>query len=150
MKGILWLVAWVFLATLGGLPGASQAGEGGLLTLRGATALTETTGVPEARRWIVDTRPIPRDYVQQPPLIPHTVEMYTINLRNNKCLDCHSWETYKETGATKISLTHFRDRLGSEMSDVSPQRYFCNQCHVPQADARPLVENSFKPVNALR
>ena len=28
---------------------------------------------------------------------------------------------------------------------MSPRRYFCNQCHVPQSDAKPLVGNTFKP-----
>ncbi|WP_175463882.1 nitrate reductase cytochrome c-type subunit, partial [Vibrio cholerae] len=33
---------------------------------------------------------------------------------------------------------------------VSPRRYFCLQCHVPQADAKPLVENDFERVDSLR
>ncbi|EEZ41609.1 putative periplasmic nitrate reductase,cytochrome c-type protein [Photobacterium damselae subsp. damselae CIP 102761] len=36
------------------------------------------------------------------------------------------------------------------MSDVSPSRYFCQQCHVPQVDAKPLVGNQFKRVEALQ
>ena len=34
-------------------------------------------------------------------------------------------------------------------ANVSARRYFCTQCHVPQADAQPLVENTFKPVTAI-
>ena len=56
----------------------------------------------------------------------------------------------RETGATKISLTHFRTRDGVEMSSVSPLRYFCNQCHVPQSEAKPLIGNTFKPGAGLR
>ena len=91
-----------------------------------------------------------RDFVQQPPLIPHAVQNYAITKNFNKCMDCHSWSRYKETGATKISLTHFKDRDGTEHANISTRRYFCLQCHVPQSDAKPLVENTFKPANALQ
>ena len=65
-------------------------------------------------------------------------------------MDCHAWNRARETGATKVSLTHFRDRDGTELTGVSPRRYFCLQCHVPQTDARPLVENTFRPARGLR
>ena len=104
----------------------------------------------EGTRFGRDQPPLPRDFVQQPPLIPHTIEGYTVDKNFNKCLDCHAWNRTKETGATKISLTHFRSRDGVELSSVSPLRYFCSQCHVPQSDAKPLVGNSFKPGAGLR
>ncbi len=96
-----------------------------------------------------DRDPIPRDYVQQPPMVPHTVEGYTVNLKVNKCLTCHSWANYKEKKATKISQTHFSDREGNDLANVSARRYFCSQCHTPQADAKPLVENLFQPLPAI-
>ena len=74
---------------------------------------------------------------------------YRVDLNSNKCLSCHSWKNAAETGATKISLTHFETREGMTLSDVSPRRYFCSQCHVTQADAAPLVGNTFKPVESL-
>jgi cytochrome c-type protein NapB len=93
---------------------------------------------------------MPRDFVQQPPLIPHTIRDYQITKNFNKCMDCHSWTRYKEFNATKVSLTHFKDRDGKELSNISPRRYFCTQCHVPQADAKPLVANTFKPGTGLQ
>lgn len=96
-----------------------------------------------------DRDPIPRDYVQQPPMVPHTVEGYTVNIKVNKCLTCHSWANYKEKKATKISQTHFTDREGNDLANVSARRYFCTQCHAPQADAKPLVENEFQPLPAI-
>ncbi|MBA4281843.1 MAG: nitrate reductase, partial [Ralstonia sp.] len=30
-----------------------------------------------------------------------------------------------------------------------PRRFFCTQCHVPQADAKPLVTNTFVDVDQL-
>ncbi len=128
---------------------ADAGGTGGLESMRGAQSLMEESKAPSFKRWLQDRQPVKRSYLQQPPIIPHSTEGYRINLRQNKCLSCHSWSRYKETGATKISLTHFRNRFGSEMADVSPQRYFCNQCHAPQRDARPLVDNTFKPVEAM-
>ncbi len=97
-----------------------------------------------------DGPPIERNYVQQPPLIPHKIDGYKITTNFNKCMDCHSWTRYREMGATKVSLTHFKDRDGKELSNISPRRYFCNQCHVPQTDAKPLVENTFKKAEGLR
>ena len=36
---------------------------------------------------IPDQAPIERDYVQQPPLIPHKVEGYEVTMNFNKCMD---------------------------------------------------------------
>ncbi|MEH6443204.1 MAG: nitrate reductase cytochrome c-type subunit [Oceanospirillaceae bacterium] len=89
------------------------------------------------------------NYVQQPPLIPHHIRNYEVDRKTNKCLTCHSFKNYKRYGATKISVTHFLDRDGKALSDVSPRRYFCLQCHVPQVKAQPLIENTFEPTGAL-
>ena len=37
-----------------------------------------------------------------------------------------------------------RDFDGKKLSQVSQRRYFCTQCHVPQAVVDPLVENRFQ------
>ena len=118
-------------------------------SLRGDGAVDSPSRGAEIMRWQDDKEPIPRDYVQQPPLIPHSVESYRINIKFNKCLTCHSWANYKEAKATKISQTHFEDRDGQVLANVSARRYFCLQCHVPQVDAKPLVENKFVPVQAI-
>ena len=97
-----------------------------------------------------DRSPIPRDYVQQPPLIPHSIRDYRITANFNKCMDCHSWSKYQAAGATKVSITHFKDRDGTELGNISPRRYFCTACHVPQTETRPLVENTFKRAEGLR
>jgi len=97
-----------------------------------------------------DRPPLPRDFVQQPPLIPHSTKGYNITKNFNKCMDCHAWSRYEQTGATKVSITHFKDREGRESANISPRRYFCTTCHVPQVDAKPLVENTFKRAEGLR
>ena len=118
-------------------------------SLRGYSALDDTRKADPMKRIQKDTAPIQRNYIQQPPLIPHSIRGYRISQKHNKCLSCHSWENYREFGATKISQTHFTNREGIDLADVSPGRFFCTQCHVPQADTAPLVKNIFKPVDAL-
>ncbi len=65
-------------------------------------------------------------------------------------MDCHGWEQDREVGATKVSVTHFRTAKDTELDNICPRRYFCTQCHVPQTDARPLVENTFQRARGLQ
>ncbi|HEX5633715.1 MAG TPA: nitrate reductase cytochrome c-type subunit [Gemmatimonadales bacterium] len=128
----------------GSLLGAAQATEVvKLQSLRGGTPLTEDHPAGGARQER-DGPPKDRDFVQQPPLIPHTTAGYQITVNFNKCMDCHAWQKTKQTGATKVSVTHFRTREGQELDNISPRRYFCTQCHVSQTEARPLVDNTFQ------
>jgi nitrate reductase (cytochrome), electron transfer subunit len=90
-----------------------------------------------------------RNYPMQPPTIPHKIDNYQVDLNTNKCLSCHSRRRTEETQAIAISVTHYMDRDGNFLAEVSPRRYFCEQCHVPQTDARPLVGNDFKDVDEL-
>ncbi|WP_127113366.1 nitrate reductase cytochrome c-type subunit [Shimia sediminis] len=85
-----------------------------------------------------------RNYRQQPPLIPHSVEQYQIDLKANQCLRCHDWSTAGERNAPTLSMTHYLDRDGNQLDRVAGTRWFCNQCHVPQVDAPALVDNTFK------
>ncbi|MBA7789404.1 nitrate reductase cytochrome c-type subunit [Citrobacter freundii] len=88
---------------------------------------------------------MPLNYVNQPPMVPHSVEGYQVTTNTNRCLQCHGVESYRTTGAPRISPTHFMDSDGKVLAEVAPRRYFCLQCHVPQADAAPIVENTFTP-----
>ena len=119
-------------------------------SLRGANPMDEPAKAPQLMRWQNDREPITRDYMQQPPLIPHKTKGYKINIKSNKCLTCHSWANYKEAGATKISQTHFKDRENNVLANIAPRRYFCTQCHVPQVNAPPLVENTFNPLQTIK
>lgn len=97
-----------------------------------------------------DHNPGDRDFVQQPPLIPHTVQGYQITKNVNKCMECHAFSKAKASGATRVSVTHFKTREGQELDNISPRRYFCNTCHVPQTDAKPLVESTFQRARGLQ
>lgn len=122
----------------------------GSTSLRGNNPLEEKSKSPVMMKYQRDREPIERDYVQQPPLIPHKIKGYKINIKFNKCLTCHSWANYRQADATKISQTHFSDRHNNVLANVAPRRYFCTQCHVPQVDAKPLVGNNFKPLTTIK
>lgn len=95
-------------------------------------------------------KPIARTFEQQPPVIPHAMENFDeISLEENQCMTCHGPEKFKEKKAPKIGDSHFRNQqTGKIMKQVSNARHNCVQCHVPQVDAPPLVENTFKGVPA--
>ena len=137
------LLATVFFTGLSGIASAE------VRSLRGESAIEDESASVEVKTYLKDNRPIARDYLQQPPLIPHKIEGYQVNIKHNKCLSCHSWKNYRQHNATKISQTHFESRDGAVLSNVSARRYFCTQCHVPQVDGAPLVENTFQPVDTM-
>ncbi|MEE1866048.1 nitrate reductase cytochrome c-type subunit [Pseudomonas auratipiscis] len=90
-----------------------------------------------------------RNYPDQPPTIPHSIRGYQIDKNSNKCLSCHSRANSAKSQATMISITHYMDRDGQPLAAVSPRRYFCNQCHVPQKEIQPLVGNSFENIDKI-
>ncbi|UCJ16179.1 nitrate reductase cytochrome c-type subunit [Pseudomonas sp. MM211] len=90
-----------------------------------------------------------RNYPEQPPTIPHTIVGYQVDRFGNRCLTCHSRANSASSQAPMISITHYMDRDGQPLAAMSPRRYFCTQCHVTQAEVKPLVENSFKNIDRL-
>lgn len=90
-----------------------------------------------------------RNYPMQPPLIPHKIRNYEVNLNSNKCMTCHSRNRTQSSQAPMVSVTHFMDRDGNFLAEISPRRYFCQQCHAVQTDATPLVENTFVDMHHL-
>ena len=90
-----------------------------------------------------------RNYPEQPPTIPHAIRGYQVDKNGNKCLTCHSRAGSAKTQAPMISITHYMDRDGQPLAAVSPRRYFCTQCHVPQKEVKPLVGNDFRTIDQL-
>jgi cytochrome c-type protein NapB len=88
---------------------------------------------------------IERTFSTQPPLISHTIEDYEIGPTENACLDCHISDEFKGKKMPMVAKSHL---LVSTDANAEPKlnmlRYQCNSCHVPQVDAKPLVENNFK------
>lgn len=96
---------------------------------------------------------LPKSFEEAPPAIPHSIEKVgLITLKTNKCLKCHDdqdlWEQEEKDAdePTPMPESHYVD-YRREPGTVKPKligsRYFCLQCHVPQAEVELLVENNF-------
>jgi cytochrome c-type protein NapB len=90
-----------------------------------------------------------RAYPMQPPTIPHSIDNYQIDKNSNRCLLCHARANADKFQAPPVSVTHYMDRDDQFLATISPRRYFCNQCHVVQTDAKPLVANNFKDIDTI-
>ncbi|MDO6617868.1 MULTISPECIES: nitrate reductase cytochrome c-type subunit [unclassified Shewanella] len=90
-----------------------------------------------------------RNYPMQPPIIPHKIDGYQIDLKVNKCMQCHARSSTGHSQAPMVSVTHYMDRDNNFLASLSPRRYYCTQCHVSQLDAKLLVENDFVDVKEL-
>jgi cytochrome c-type protein NapB len=117
--------------------------------LRGATPIPETNRPAPIADTENDDRKRVRSYAMQPPTIPHKIDNYQVDRFANRCMMCHARTRAPETQATPISITHYQDRDGNFLADVSPRRYFCDTCHVVQMEAKPLVGNTFQDVEGL-
>jgi cytochrome c-type protein NapB len=90
-----------------------------------------------------------RNYPEQPPLIPHAIDGYQVDLNGNKCLSCHARSRTAESQAPMLSITHFMDAEGQFLASVSPRRFFCTQCHVPQYESKAPIDNDFVDIDSL-
>jgi len=128
---------------------AVMASDSEVATLRDATKLdTQKKPAPIANVINSDIKQ-ERNYPMQPPMIPHKTRNYEVNLNSNKCMSCHKRTRTEESQAPMVSVTHYMDRDGNFLAEISPRRYFCNQCHATQSDAKPLVENEFVDMHSL-
>jgi cytochrome c-type protein NapB len=133
-----------FLAILLALAFPAFAADGFTDPMRGKVPiLDEPVPPPLQPQDNKDVRRV-RSHPMQPPTIPHKIEGYQLDRNVNRCLFCHTRTRIEETRAIPLSVTHYMDRDGNVRGDVSPRRYFCTQCHVPQDEVKPLVENRFE------
>lgn len=128
---------------------AAIAVENELATLRDKTPIDQQKEPNTIPKVVNKDIKKARNYPMQPPIIPHTIRSYEVNLNNNKCLSCHNRQRTEESQAPMVSVTHFMNRDGNFLAEISPRRYFCNQCHVTQLDAKPLVENTFIDMHSV-
>ena len=142
-RAIALLISVVFCAA-GSIAIAQTAAE-----LIGPKSPMETVPAEPVPKWVTDDIRRMRAYPEQPPTIPHSIEGYQLSVNTNRCMSCHKREFTQGSGAPMISITHFQTRDGQMLADVSPRRYFCTECHVPQANVRPLIDNRFKDMSEL-
>ena len=120
-----------------------------IATMRGDTPLDEQASAPRMAKVIETAERRQRNYPEQPPTIPHSISGYQIDINANKCLSCHARKYTGESQAPMVSITHYMDRDGQFLATVSARRYFCNQCHVIEQDAKPPVKNSFVDIDSV-
>ena len=144
------IATMVAIALVGYSFAAGAASQGLVDAMRGPTPIADETKPPllpggaenkDVRRT--------RAYSMQPPTIPHRVDGYQVDRAANRCLMCHARTKAEESQAVPIGVTHYMDRDGNVLADVSPRRYFCDQCHVAQMEMKPLVGNTFQDVDTL-
>ena len=144
LRPLAILVAALVAPILFVIGAASQSGPiANVPRLTGAPDPMAAVPTPPFARPIVDDVKRMRNYPEQPPVIPHSIDGYQLTVNTNRCMDCHKREFTEGSGAPMISITHFQTRDGQVLSDVTPRRYFCTACHVQQSDAPPLVPNTF-------
>lgn len=138
MKKILALLVCCVM-----LNAMAQVGDGHPNGLRGTAPLDKEATPPLLPKMVNDDIRKGRAFAMQPPVIPHQIENYQIDRNFNKCMTCHGRERVPESQAPMVSVTHFMDRDNNFRSEISPRRYFCTQCHVPQMEVKAPVENTF-------
>jgi cytochrome c-type protein NapB len=104
------------------------------LPLRGPTPLDQIAPAPRMTPTRNTSEKEVRNYPEQPPVIPHTIDGYQVDLNGNKCLSCHARSRTGESQAPMISITHFMDRDGQFLATVSP---------------RPPVANDFVDIDTI-
>jgi len=95
--------------------------------------------------------PLPRAWEDAPPQVPHRIdEFLPVTAADNQCLDCHDVPKYidkpknldrSRKSKSPMSAEHY---TSSEMDDLDGARFNCTQCHVPQSNAAPLVESTYR------
>ncbi len=88
---------------------------------------------------------LPRAYDGAPPQVPHSIaDFVPIKPDSNMCQACHMQPDNigKKTKGepTPLPISHYEpDKAGV----MDAARYNCTQCHTPQAEVKPLVNNTF-------
>ncbi len=150
--GFALLVLAVAVAAVLGLSTLGEAQDHApLKSLRGDVELDQANPPPPVvKQEMPPDGMFGRAYRQQPPLIPHRIDGYQVTKDFNQCMTCHDWPANVKSGAPKVSETHYSDRQGQRLDRISGTRYFCTQCHVPQADAKPLVRSTFQNATEVK
>ena len=113
--------------------GAALAQET-IATMRQGTPLDQNAPPPPIAAVVnSDIRQV-RNWPEQPPVIPHQIDNYQIDLNVNKCLTCHSRTAVAVSQAPMVSVTHFQNREGQTLAAVTPAALLLHP--VPRAAAR--------------
>lgn len=148
-RNFIRIVGMLIMLNIGMAWATSAAAETFYDAARGPTPIMQATKPPVLGNAINDDVRRTRNYTWQPPTIPHRVDGYQVDKNFNKCMDCHSRTKAEVSQAIPVSVTHYMDRNGRMLGQVSTRRYFCQQCHVAQDAVRPIVSNTFEDVDTV-
>ena len=95
---------------------AQQAGLRSSPELNGPDPAMEVDPAGPIPRWVADDVRLMRQYPEQPPIIPHSIEGYQLTNNANRCMSCHRREATEGSGAPMISVTHFMNRQGQMLA----------------------------------
>ena len=140
MKKALWVTIGAFIVLQAPLAIAGDK----VASLRGDHELDKPAKAIAKKKQKKSGDGIARNWKLQPPSIPHDIAKDRITLKGNTCMKCHSKANAEKEKAPPVSESHFVTRDYKILDKLSSRRYFCNQCHTPQADVDPLVENTFE------
>jgi nitrate reductase (cytochrome), electron transfer subunit len=143
--------AFVFVLAVGAAYSqTAKRAPGGLWSaLRGPAPLDTEGQAPRMQpQSNTDVREV-RNYPEQPPVVPHAIDGYQVDANVNQCMSCHGRTRTGDSQAPAVSITHYMDRDGQFLASVSPRRYFCNQCHVPQHPDKAPVANRFIDIDTV-
>jgi cytochrome c-type protein NapB len=119
--------------------------------MRGADVTAADTA-PELKTYAEKTpgvgqvKLIDRTFVGQPPMVPHSIEKYVpLTIEENACMECHQTQEIRGQKIPQIGTSQFsttvKTKAGAPALEMT--RFQCDSCHVPQVDAKPLVESRF-------
>ena len=112
-------------------------------SLRGFHDLDKEAKPVEKKKQFKASGGIEKTWELQPPSIPHGIEKDRITLNGNTCMKCHSKANHEKEKAPQVAASHYKTRDGKTLEKLSTRRWFCVQCHTPQADVKPLIDNIF-------
>lgn len=113
-----------------------------IVSLRGANDLGNISENFPQRKNIIEEGGIDTSFDSNPPMIPHKYEE-DISLSKNSCLECHSKANAKKEDSPAVPKSHLISRDNQKLATSSARRYFCTQCHAPQQDKIPVVNNTY-------
>ncbi len=142
-------LAVIFVLVSTAALGGSHFPPGHVDRMRGMTPITDEATPPPFVDPDDSSVRRARNYAMQPPVIPHKIDGYQLDTHVNRCMFCHARTRVEDSKAPMISVTHFMNRDGNFLAELSPRQYFCLQCHVPQVPLAPLVESQFVDVDVL-
>ena len=91
----------------------------------------------------------PRNYPEQPPLIPHSTEGYQVDINGNKCLSLPRPRPHRRVAGAddQHHPLHGPRRPVSRLGLAAA--LLLHPCHVPQHDVKAPVANDFVDIDTL-